>query len=143
MLSSGDQTLRNYLLFHLSLLRPLFRFLWDRVPNRLFHKPNVLPGERLNAAMLADDFLAAVNLERMQQLLDRFQGRNLSYAKAIRDAVDIPVICTGGFQQASLINEAIEAGYCDAVSMARMLVANNDLVQQFQAGADVPVRPCT
>jgi len=143
MLSSGDQTLRNYLLFHLSLLRPLFRFLWDRVPNRLFHKPNVLSGQRLNATMLADDFLAAVNLERMQQLLDRFQGRNLSYAKAIRETLDIPVICTGGFQQASLINEAIEAGYCDAVSMARMLVANNNLVQQFQAGADVPLRPCT
>jgi 2,4-dienoyl-CoA reductase (NADPH2) len=61
----------------------------------------------------------------------------------IKESVGVPVICTGGFQQASLINKAIEEGYCDGVSMARMLVANNDLVHQFKVGADIPKRPCT
>jgi 2,4-dienoyl-CoA reductase (NADPH2) len=93
--------------------------------------------------MLEDNFLKEVSLESMQELLDRFQGRNLRYAHEIKKAVSIPVICTGGFQQASLINSALESGYCDAVSMARMLVANNDLVHQFEAGDDIPRRPCT
>ena len=143
MLSSGDQTLRNYLLFHFSLLRPLFRFLWNREPKRQFRDPNILVGSRLTPQMLEDNFLKEISLESMQELLDRFQGRNLRYANEIKKAVGIPVICTGGFQQASLINSAIESGYCDAVSMARMLVANNDLVHQFEAGADIPRRPCT
>ena len=46
----------------------------------------------------------------------------------------MPVICTGGFQTASVIRKAITDGDCDAVSMARPLVANNDLVKQFAAG---------
>ena len=55
----------------------------------------------------------------------------------------IPVINTGGFQSASVIREAIESGAVDGVSIARSLVANNDLVQQWQAGRDLPERPCT
>jgi 2,4-dienoyl-CoA reductase (NADPH2) len=143
MLSSGNQTLRNYLLFHFGIFHPLFHFLWNRIPNQQFKKPNVLQGDRLTDSMLDESFRKAVPLKEMQHLLDRFQGRNLKYAKAIKEAVSIPVICTGGFQQASLINQAITTGHCDAVSMARMLVANNDMVKQFEAGADVPAKPCT
>ena len=55
----------------------------------------------------------------------------------------MPVICTGGFQTASVIRKAIADGECDAVSMARPLVANNDLVKQFAAGRDRAERPCT
>jgi 2,4-dienoyl-CoA reductase (NADPH2) len=61
----------------------------------------------------------------------------------IKQAVPVPVICTGGFQTASKIRKAITAGDCDAVSMARPLVANNDLVRQFEAGRDEAERPCT
>jgi 2,4-dienoyl-CoA reductase-like NADH-dependent reductase (Old Yellow Enzyme family) len=71
------------------------------------------------------------------------EGLNLPDANAIKAAVGIPVICTGGFQTASVIRAAIEGGKCDAVSIARSLVANNDLVKQFQAGADRPAAPCT
>jgi 2,4-dienoyl-CoA reductase (NADPH2) len=47
-------------------------------------------------------------------------------------------------QQASYINAAIQDGYTDAVSMARMLVANNDLVNNYFAkGLDIANRPCT
>jgi 2,4-dienoyl-CoA reductase (NADPH2) len=55
----------------------------------------------------------------------------------------VPVICTGGFQTASVIRAAIDRGDCDAVSMARPLVANNDLVKQFAAGHDRATKPCT
>src|ERR1700722_4660670 len=74
---------------------------------------------------------------------DIIEGLNLADANAIKAAVGIPVICTGGFQTASVIRAAIDAGKCDAVSIARSLVANNDLVKQFQAGADRPAVPCT
>jgi 2,4-dienoyl-CoA reductase (NADPH2) len=50
---------------------------------------------------------------------------------------------TGGFQTASVVREAIRAGRCDAVSIARPLIANPDLVHQWAAGADRPERPCT
>ena len=74
---------------------------------------------------------------------DRIEGINLEDARAIRAAVGIPVICTGGFQTASVIRQAIEGGGCDAVSIARPLVANNDLVKLFEQGMDSPPRPCT
>jgi 2,4-dienoyl-CoA reductase (NADPH2) len=71
------------------------------------------------------------------------EGINLPLARAVKPAVDVPVICTGGFQTASVIRGAITAGDCDAVSIARPLVANNDLVQLFAAGHDRAPRPCT
>jgi 2,4-dienoyl-CoA reductase-like NADH-dependent reductase (Old Yellow Enzyme family) len=74
---------------------------------------------------------------------DIIEGLNLPDANAIKAAVGIPVICTGGFQTASVIRAAIDGGKCDAVSIARSLVANNDLVEQFQAGSDRPAVPCT
>lgn len=74
---------------------------------------------------------------------DVIEGVNLADANAIKAAVGIPVICTGGFQTASVIRAAIDGKKCDAVSIARSLVANNDLVQQFAAGSDRPAVPCT
>ena len=55
----------------------------------------------------------------------------------------MPVICTGGFQTASVIAGALERGDCDAVSIARPLIANNDLVEVFRRGQDRADRPCT
>ncbi len=74
---------------------------------------------------------------------DKIEGLTLADARAIKKAVTVPVICTGGFQTASVIRKAIENGDCDAVSIARPLVANNDLVKQFAAGKDRADRPCT
>jgi 2,4-dienoyl-CoA reductase (NADPH2) len=74
---------------------------------------------------------------------DKIEGANLADSKAIKQAVSVPVICTGGFQTASVIRDAINSGSCDAVSAARPLVANNDLVQHFAAGRDRAPKPCT
>ena len=71
------------------------------------------------------------------------EGLNLPDANAIKQAVGIPVICTGGFQTASVIRDAITSGQCDAVSMARTLIANPDLPHMFAQGLDRPPVPCT
>jgi 2,4-dienoyl-CoA reductase-like NADH-dependent reductase (Old Yellow Enzyme family) len=71
------------------------------------------------------------------------EGLTLPDAAIIKQAVNVPVICTGGFQTASVIRTAIQSGQCDAVSIARPLVANNDLVKQWAAGRDRAERPCT
>jgi len=75
---------------------------------------------------------------------EEIEGRNLPDARAIKQAVvTIPVICTGGFQTAAIIEAAIARGDCDGVSIARPLVANNDLVQMFAQGLGRAPRPCT
>ncbi|MDQ3722630.1 MAG: NADH:flavin oxidoreductase [Actinomycetota bacterium] len=81
--------------------------------------------------------------ERTCPALDQVEGLNLGNAHQIKQAVSVPVICTGGFQTASVIRRALEAEQCDAVSMARTLVANNDLPNLFAAGYDRAPRPCT
>jgi 2,4-dienoyl-CoA reductase (NADPH2) len=53
------------------------------------------------------------------------------------------VLCTGGFQTASIMRAAIDGGDCDAVTIARPLVANNDLPKLFAAGHDRAPRPCS
>jgi 2,4-dienoyl-CoA reductase-like NADH-dependent reductase (Old Yellow Enzyme family) len=71
------------------------------------------------------------------------EGINLADCQAIKDAVSVPVLCTGGFQTASVVAAALERGDCDAVTIGRPLIANNDLVKLWQAGHDRPPRPCT
>ena len=71
------------------------------------------------------------------------EGINLPLSRAVKRDVSVPVICTGGFQTASVMRRAIEEGDCDAVSIARPLIANNDLVNLFAAGHDRAPRPCT
>jgi len=80
---------------------------------------------------------------RWERPLDAVEGALLPDAAAIKRAVDIPVLCTGGFQTASVIERALQEGDCDAVTIARPLVANNDLVQLFAAGHDRAPRPCS
>ena len=108
MISSGERTFANFLLFH-GASGLLARRSWN------------------DAAGPADEI----------------EGKNLPDARAIKAAVTVPVICTGGFQTASVIERAIKAKDCDAVSMARPLIANNDLPQIFQRGEDRAKEPCS
>jgi 2,4-dienoyl-CoA reductase (NADPH2) len=80
---------------------------------------------------------------RAGRTLEQIEGANLGDARAIKAAVSIPVLVTGGFQRASLIRSALERGDCDAVAIARELIANNDLVHHFAEGRDKAPRPCT
>ena len=75
--------------------------------------------------------------------VDKIEGANLSDARAVKGAVSIPVLVTGGFQTASVIRSALEAGDCDAVTIARPLIANPDLARMFAGGQERAPRPCT
>jgi 2,4-dienoyl-CoA reductase (NADPH2) len=108
MISSGERTFANFLLFH-GISGQVARKAW-----------NDAAGDR-----------------------DHIEGANLPDARAIKQAVTVPVICTGGFQTASFIRDAITRGDCDAVSAARPLVANNNLVQLFHQGLNAAPKPCT
>ncbi len=108
MISSGERTFANFLLFH-GVSGQIARRAW-----------NDAAGDP-----------------------DKIEGANLPDARAIKQSVTVPVICTGGFQTASIIREAITRGDCDAVSAARPLVANNDLVNMFAQGLNTAPKPCT
>lgn len=128
VLPSGIYTFRNYLLFRYRVLRPIFLWIWNRI------KKNVRPPS-INGREVKDT--------EMQRRLLACQGINLNNALEIKKHVNIPVLCTGGFQQASYIRKAISEEFCDAVTIARPLVANNDLVKIFEQGKDIPDKPCT
>ena len=64
-------------------------------------------------------------------------------SRAVKERVGIPVMVTGGFQNAKVIRKVIDEGYCDAVTIARPLIANNDLPQVLASGKDLPERPCS
>lgn len=143
MLSSGNATFRNYLLFRYPFLQPIFMWLWYRIPNMRNREKKPFKGLDITADSLHPEFRKFFAPQEVEELLRKYQGISIEDAKAIKAAVKVPVICTGGFQQASYISKAINDSYCDAVSMARMFVANNDLPQQWAAGKDIPNRPCT
>ena len=71
------------------------------------------------------------------------EGANLADSRAVKQAVSIPVLCTGGFQTASVVAGAIARGDCDAVTVARGLIANPDLLALWAAGHDRPPQPCS
>lgn len=108
MISSGDFGLRNFLLFRMPFLRPIFHWMWFRMKKGL-----------------------------------PIEGINLEATRVIKAAVSVPVLVTGGFQTASVIEGAINGGICDGVTIARSLIANNDLVKIWESGRDSPERPCT
>jgi 2,4-dienoyl-CoA reductase (NADPH2) len=71
------------------------------------------------------------------------EGVSAEYSKQVKSAVNIPVINTGGYQDAEVIRRVISDGSCDAVSIARPLIANNDLPKIIASGRDLPERPCS
>jgi 2,4-dienoyl-CoA reductase-like NADH-dependent reductase (Old Yellow Enzyme family) len=80
---------------------------------------------------------------RWSRPVDGVEGALLPDARAIKQAVSIPVLVTGGFQTASVIRKAIDDGDCDAVTIGRPLIANPNLPQLFADGRDRAPRPCT
>jgi 2,4-dienoyl-CoA reductase-like NADH-dependent reductase (Old Yellow Enzyme family) len=71
------------------------------------------------------------------------EGIALGETRAVKEAVSIPVLCTGGFQTRSVVEAAIERGDCDGVTIGRPLIANPNLVELWRQGHDAPPNPCT
>ncbi len=77
------------------------------------------------------------------------EGINADYARAVTERVraidpSVKVLCTGGWQHASAIAGAIRSGACDAVSIARPLIANPDLPRILaHSDGPAPGKECT
>jgi 2,4-dienoyl-CoA reductase (NADPH2) len=73
------------------------------------------------------------------------QGINLDSAETFKEAIGLPVIANGGFQDRDFIEGALDSGRCDMVSMARALIANLDLLDLYRAGRNgpEPAKRCT
>lgn len=71
------------------------------------------------------------------------EGVGADEALAIKRAVSIPVISTGGWQSRSLIDAGLAGRSFDAVAIARALIAAPDLVRHWERGLDRPPVPCS
>jgi 2,4-dienoyl-CoA reductase-like NADH-dependent reductase (Old Yellow Enzyme family) len=60
------------------------------------------------------------------------EGFNLAYAEQFKRTLKIPVICVGGFSGPEAMAEAIDTGQCDAVSIARAMIADPYLVRHIR-----------
>jgi 2-enoate reductase len=70
------------------------------------------------------------------------KGLYLPYAKIVKDAVKIPVICAGRLDDPELALQAIDNGSCDIISLGRPLLADADYVRKLAAGEPAAIRPC-
>jgi len=66
------------------------------------------------------------------------EGFNLPYAKLFKGALNIPVICVGGFIHLDAMERAIAYGGCDMVSVARALIADPFLYRHMREGREGP-----
>jgi len=66
------------------------------------------------------------------------EGFNLEYARQFKQALDIPVICVGGFQTLEGIQAALGDGGVDAVSCGRQIIADPYFVRHLRDGVEGP-----
>jgi 2,4-dienoyl-CoA reductase-like NADH-dependent reductase (Old Yellow Enzyme family) len=110
------------------------------------------PDRAWNAAQLQDDYAAVFGgrwRARLVQLLSRLEARwyprepgwNAEFCRAVRDAVDVPVLCEGGLRERShcerLLGASARAGErpaCDLVGMGRPFYAEPELPARLLGG---------
>lgn len=66
------------------------------------------------------------------------EGFNLKYARAFKQRLFIPVICVGGFLTREKMEEAINLNICDAVSVARAMIADPYLYEHVTTNTQGP-----
>lgn len=82
------------------------------------------------------------------------EAANAGFAGEFRAALSgageapYPIIANGGFQKLDRIERALGGDgmnppECDLVALARPLLANPDLIQQFRSGRNEPANPCS
>lgn len=67
---------------------------------------------------------------------------NLEDVAKIKEAVSIPVICAGKFDDPVLAEEAISEGKIDMMGMGRPLLADPHIANKFMNGQEEDIRPC-
>jgi len=129
VIDSGRYTFPLYLAFKFRITRPLVRMVWERTLRRLLYRT-------------FGDFVMNRPRVEPESAAKLIEGINRTASHEIKNAVRIPVLCTGAFQSKDGIEAALNAGDCDAVTMARPLLANRDLPNLLRDGK-TPERPCT
>ncbi len=69
-------------------------------------------------------------------------GTNMKYAKGIKEATGLPVMCNNLHEPANYL-KAIEEGYCDIVNMCRPLIADPDIPNKVRANKIDQIVRCT
>jgi len=69
-----------------------------------------------------------------------WRGYNLDAAKAIRQAVSIPVIAVGGIHTLKKITGVLDSGTADYISMSRPFVIEPNIVRKLQEGRQTASR---
>lgn len=67
---------------------------------------------------------------------------NLADVTKVKQAVQIPVVCAGRFDDPGLAEQSIENGCIDLMGMGRPLLADPELANKFREGKLEEVRPC-
>jgi 2-enoate reductase len=70
------------------------------------------------------------------------KGLYIPYAKMIKAAVAVPVICAGRMDNPELASKAVADGACDIVALGRPLLADPDYVNKLKADDIRSIRPC-
>ncbi len=70
-------------------------------------------------------------------------GISADDAKRFKDEIGLPTITNGGYQDQDIIESTLQNGKADLIAMARPLLANVNLLQQFKQGKNSPDNPCT
>ncbi len=70
------------------------------------------------------------------------KGLYIPYAKMVKEAVNVPVICAGRMDNPQLAADAVQSGSCDMISLGRPLLADADYVNKLHADHLASIRPC-
>ena len=71
------------------------------------------------------------------------QGWRLPLARAVRKAVDIPVIGVGVIRQPEVAEAALSRGDADFIALGRALLADPEWPRKARDGRVSKIRPCT
>jgi 2,4-dienoyl-CoA reductase-like NADH-dependent reductase (Old Yellow Enzyme family) len=64
------------------------------------------------------------------------------YGRQVKNVIDVPVFMVGRINHPRTAEDILEAGACDAVVMARALIADPHLPEKARTGRTARIRPC-
>jgi 2,4-dienoyl-CoA reductase-like NADH-dependent reductase (Old Yellow Enzyme family)/thioredoxin reductase len=74
--------------------------------------------------------------------MDTEAGFNLFRARAIKEAVNVPVIGVGRINDPAMAEAALSRGDADLIAFGRALLADPDFVKKAREGSTAAIRPC-
>ncbi|MEL7518612.1 MAG: NADH:flavin oxidoreductase, partial [Pseudomonadota bacterium] len=91
-----------------------------------YEQPKLLGIEGMEAA--EDPGVADSTIAREAYFVD--------FAKAMKEAVDVPLMVTGGFRSRAAMSQAVDSGAADVIGLGRPLCVAADGAKQILEGAD-------